>query len=105
VAITAVVVVVPIVMVTVVFVVPMTFMVFPTPVIVVVVRMAPIRTLIGRPAPYSGNPHISGPGPVPVPISPNIARTRNGRPNLIAQRRRIDANIDADLSEGWSCDC
>src|ERR1700733_5734734 len=98
-------VVIPVVVVTVIIVVPMTLVVFPPVVIVVVVRMRPICAREGRPAPYSGHPHISAAVPVPISIDPGIARTRHGRPHLIAQRWRSSAYIYAYSGEGWSRDC
>ena len=98
-------VVVPIVVIAMILVIPMTLVVGPTAIIVVVMRMAPIRPGIRRPAPYSGDPHIPCPGPVPISVRPDIARTGNRRPNLIAQRRRSSADVNTDLSKGWSSKC
>jgi hypothetical protein len=99
------VVVVPIVVVMVIVVVPVTLVVFPTVVIVVVVRMGPIPTLEGWPAPYAGYPYIPVPRPVPVSIDPGIARTRDSRPHLIAQRWRRRADVYTNLRKGWSGNC
>src|ERR1700733_10446869 len=89
----------------VVFMVPMTLMVGPAAVVVVVVRMAPIRTGVGRSAPHSGGPDISAAVPVPISIDPGIAWTRHGRPHFIAQRWRSSAYVYAYSGEGWSCEC
>jgi hypothetical protein len=94
--------VIPIMVVTVIIVVPMALIVFPAAVIVVVVRMGPISTFKGRPAPCSGNPRIPAPTPVPVTIDPGITRTRDRRPNFIAQRWRLMTDVDTDLGKGWS---
>jgi hypothetical protein len=98
-------VVIPVVVVTVIIVVPMTLIVFPAVVIVVIVRMSPICACVGRPAPYSGDPHISAAVPVPISIDPGITRTRHGRPHLIAQRGRSSAYIYAYSGEGLSREC
>jgi hypothetical protein len=96
---------IPIVVVAVVLVIPMTLMVLPTAVVVIVMRVGPIRARIRRPAPYSRDPYIPCPGPVPISIDPGITRTRNSWPDLIAQRRRFVTDIDTDLGKGWSGDC
>jgi hypothetical protein len=98
-------VVIPVVVVTVIIVVPMTLIVLPAVVIVVVVRMSPICARVGRSAPYSGDPHVSAAVRVPISIDPGIARTRHGRPHLIAQRGWSSAYIYAYSSEGWSREC
>jgi hypothetical protein len=99
------VVVIPIVVVPMILVIPVTFVVRPATFIVIVVRMAPIRTLIGRPSPPSWDPYISGPTPVPISIDPGVARTRDSRPHLIAQRWRRRADVYANLRKGWSGNC
>jgi hypothetical protein len=78
------VVVIPVVMVAVVFVVPVTLVVSPSAIVVVVVRVAPIRALIGRPAPHSGGPDISAPVPVPISIDPGVTSTWHRSPLFVA---------------------
>src|SRR5271155_5429211 len=100
----------PVVVVTVIIVVPMALVVFPTAVVVVVVRMCPIRAGKGRPAPYSGNPHIPSPVPVPIPVDPGVTRARERRPDLVTQGRRSNADIDTNSGksrhrEGRSQNC
>src|ERR1700733_8949858 len=92
----------PVVVVAVVFTIPVTLVVCPAPVVVVVVRVAPVGARIGRTPPHSGDPHIPSPRPVPISVYPDKARTRNRGPNLIAQWQRSSADVYADLSEGWS---
>src|SRR5271165_6945338 len=95
----------PIVVVAVVFMLPVTFMVCPAPVVVIIVRVVPIRTRIGRSPPYSRDPYISSPVPVPIPIYPDVSRTWNRRPHLIAQRGRSNTDIYADSSKGRRRKC
>jgi hypothetical protein len=98
-------VVIPVVVVAVIFMIPVAFMVGPSTVIVVVVRVVPRRALIGRPAPLSGGPDISAPVPVPIAIDPGVARTWHRSPRFVTQWRRFMANVDTDLGKGWSANC
>ena len=68
--------------------VPVALMHLPAIVVMVVVRMAPVSTGIRRPLPHSRNPDIPPMVWSPVPINPNVARTRHRRPCLIADRWR-----------------
>jgi hypothetical protein len=95
----------PVMVVAVVFMIPVTFVVRPAPIVVIVVRMAPVSTRIGRPPPHSGPPHIPSAAPEPVPIDPGIAWARHRTPDLIAQRRRTNTGVDANLGEGWCRKC
>jgi hypothetical protein len=99
------VVVIPFVVVPVVIVVPVPLVVFPTAIVVVVVRVGPIPSLKGRPAPHSGDPDISAPVPVPISIDPGVTRTWQRSPLFVTQRRRFVANVDTDLGKGWSGNC
>ena len=95
----------PVMVVAVVFMIPVTLVVCPAPVVVVIVRVGPVRTRIGWPAPHSRPPLIPSAAPEPIAIDPGIAWTRHRTPNLIAQRRRSSADVYADLGKGWSSKC
>jgi hypothetical protein len=95
----------PVMVVAVVFMIPVTLVVCPAVGVVVVVGVGPIGARIGWPAPHSGDPHVTSPGPVPIPVHPNVARTGKRGANLIAQRRWSGAYVYADLRERWSGNC
>jgi hypothetical protein len=71
-------------MVAVVFMVPVTFMQRPSLLVVIIVRVVPNRTGVGRPAPKSRHPQISSSDRVPISIDPSVARTGQRRAHLIA---------------------
>jgi hypothetical protein len=93
------------VVVTVVFMIPVAFMDSPALLVVVVVRMAPVRTLIGRPLPDS-TLHSYLP-PFQAQNPPNIARTWHGSLDLIPQRWRSTTDINAESRplDGETCMC
>src|ERR1700676_1285978 len=93
---------IPVVVVTVVFMVPVAFMDCPALLVVVVVGMAPVRSLIGRPLPRSTSPLVPRAGPGPRSLGPNIARAWHWSLHLIPQRWWRTADIDAHLSKGRS---
>src|SRR6201999_2527727 len=95
----------PVMVVAVIFMIPVTFMVGPSPVIVVVVAVSPISAAIGRSAPYSGDPHISAPVPVPISVNPSVARARHRRPYFITKGWRLVADVDANLGKRRSGNC
>jgi len=95
----------PVMVVAMVFMIPVTFVVRPAPIVVIVVRMAPVGTHIRRSLPHSMPPLIPSAAPEPIAINPGIAWTRHRTPNLIAQRRRSSADVYADLGKGWSSKC
>ena len=85
------------------FVVPMAFMHLPATVIMVVVRMTPVGSLIGRPLPPPRDPDIPPAAWSPVAIHPGVAFSRHDRSYLIADWRGRGADIDLDLAECRSC--
>jgi hypothetical protein len=85
------------------FVVPMAFMHLPATLIVVVVRMAPISSWIGRPLPNSRDPDIPSATSSPVAINPGIAIARKRRPHFIANGWRRRTDVDLDLAERRNC--
>src|SRR5277367_5565820 len=95
----------PVVMVAMVFMVPMTLMERPALMVVIIVRMVPVRSLIRGPLPYSGPPHIPSAVPVPVAVDPRIPWTRHSWPHLVADRRRSNADIYADSRKGRGREC
>src|ERR1017187_4081688 len=78
--------------------IPVAFVQMPAVLVVVVVRMAPVRTSIRRMIPASGNPYIPASVVAPVTVDPGIAFARHRRTTLIAHRwRRLATDNDADL--------
>jgi hypothetical protein len=96
-------VVIVVVVIAMVFVVPMAFMHLPTTLIVVVVRMAPVSSRVGRPLPDPRNPDIPTAASSPVAINPDVTLSWKGRPCLITYGRRWSADVDADLAECGNC--
>src|ERR1700722_7223679 len=91
--------VVLIVVVAVVFMIPMALMDRPALLVMVIVRMAPVRALIGRPLPRSTSPVIPSAVPGPRALGPNIARTWHRSLDLIPHRWRSTTDIDAHLGK------
>jgi hypothetical protein len=86
-----------------VFVIPMTFMHLPATVIMVVVRMAPVGSRVGRPLPTPGDPDIPPAAWSPVAIHPGVAFSRHRRPYLIANGWRRRADVNLYLAECRNC--
>ena len=86
-----------------VFMVPMAFMHLPATVVVIVVRMTPVGSLIGRPLPDARDPDIPPAAWSPVAVDPNEAVSRHGRPYLIANGWRRRADVNLYLAECRSC--
>jgi hypothetical protein len=92
--------VVPVVMViAVVLVVPVPFMDLPSLLVMVVVRMGPVGTSVGRPLPDAGNPDVASAAISPVTADPGVAFSGHRRPCLIAQRRGCGADINMNLAK------
>jgi hypothetical protein len=83
-----------VVMVTMVLVVPMTLMDPPALLIVVVVRMAPVRACIGRSLPQPRNPDVPSAPSRPVTVDPHIAIPWHSRTSLISDRWRRGPDDD-----------
>lgn len=75
--------------------VPMAFMQLPAPPLVVVVRVVPSRSFIGRLIPASCNPSVVMPVGLPVAIHPGVTGARSVPSSLIA-RRSDDKADDVD---------
>jgi hypothetical protein len=86
-----------------VIVVPMAFMHLPATVIMVVVRMTPVGSRVGRPLPAPGDPDIPPTAWSPVAVDPGVAFSRHGWPYLIANGRRRRADVDLYLAECRNC--
>jgi hypothetical protein len=86
-----------VVMIAMVFVVPMAFMHLPATLIVVVVRMAPVSSRVGRPLPNPRDPVIPATAISPVAIHPGIALSGHRRPYLIPHGWR-SAKVDLNLA-------
>ncbi len=82
-------------------VIPVAFVHLPALLVVIVVRMAPVTSLIGWPLPYTRPPDIPAAHIAPIPFSPHIAFTRHFRANFVAERRRGSTNVNSNLSNGW----
>jgi hypothetical protein len=95
----------PIVVATVVFMLPVAFMDRPALLVVVVVRMAPVCALIGRPLPHSSSPLIPPAAPGPITLCPNIAGSWHRSLDLVSQRWWSTTNINAHLSKCRSRNC
>jgi hypothetical protein len=95
----------PVMVVAVVFMIPVTLVVCPAPVVVVIVGVVPVCTRVWRPLPHSTSPLIPSAAPEPVAIDPGVAWTGHRTADLIAQRRRRNTGVYADLGKGWSRKC
>jgi hypothetical protein len=73
--------------------------------VVVVVRMAPVCALIGRPLPHSSSPLIPPAAPGPITLCPNIAGTWHRSLHLVSQRWWSTTDINAHLSKCRSRNC
>jgi hypothetical protein len=82
-----------------VFTVPVAFMHLPATIIMVVVRMAPVGSRIGRPLPDPGDPDIPPAAITPIAVDPSIAVSRDRWPYLIAYGWWRRADVDVDLAE------
>lgn len=91
-----------VVMIAMVFVVPMPLMHLPATLIVVVVRMAPVSSRVGRPLPNSRDPDIPATAISPVAIHPGIAFSGQRRPDLVPQGWR-SAKVDLNLAQSGNC--
>ncbi len=92
-----------VVVIAVIFAVPMTFMDLPALLVVVVVRMGPVGTGIGRTLPDAGNPHIMAATLSPVAIDPGVAFSWRDGSDLITHWWRSGADINLNLAECRDC--
>lgn len=88
-----------VVVVAMVFTVPVAFMHLPATIIMVVVRMAPVGSHVGRPLPDPGDPDISPAAITPVAVDPGVSFSWHRWPYLIAYGWRRRADVDVDLAE------
>src|ERR1700694_4937023 len=77
--------------------IPVAFMHPPAFTIVIVMRMAPIRPFVGRTVPMPCHPPVVTPIRCPVPLDPNVARTRNRPSPLVPQRRWCASDVLGNL--------
>ena len=94
---------VAVVVIAMVFAIPVAFMHLPAPLVVVVVRMAPIGAGVRWTLPDAGDPDVPAAALTPIAIDPDEALFRHGRPYLIPDWWRRGADIDLDLAECWDC--
>jgi hypothetical protein len=83
--------------------IPVAFMHLPAPLVVVVVRMAPIGASVRWPLPHARNPDIAAVALTPIAIDPDVAFCRNRRSYLIPDWWRRSADINLDLAECRDC--
>src|ERR1035437_6078542 len=87
-----------VVVITMILAVPVAFMQVPAVLVVVVVRMAPIRTSVRRVIPASTHPDVTALVDTPISVNPRVSLTRGWRTALIAHRWRwLAADDNADL--------
>jgi hypothetical protein len=86
-----------------VFVIPMAFMHLPATVIMVVVRMTPVSSRVGRPLPDARDPDVAAAAISPVTVDPNETIAWERRPHLIANGGRRRADVDLYLAECRNC--
>src|SRR5258707_7474074 len=101
--IVVVVIAVVVVVIAMVIVVPMAFMHLPATLIMVVVRMTPVGSSVGRPLPAPRDPDIPSAAWSPVTIHPGVAFSWHGRSYLIANGWRRRADVNLYLAECWNC--
>jgi hypothetical protein len=65
--------------------------------VMIVVRMAPISTLVGRTLPTPRHPPVVMPIRGPIPFDPDVARARNRPTLLVAQRWWWRSDVHPDL--------
>ena len=87
-----------------VFMIPMAFMHLPATLIVVIVRMAPVSSRVGRPLPNPGDPDIASAASSPVAINPDVTLSWKGGPCFISYGR-WRAEVNLDLAECRDCEC
>ena len=92
--------VVVVVVMIVIFVVPVALVQLPALLIMVVVRVIPVRAFIRRMVPTSGNPPVVVSVRRPVTIDPGIARTWRDTALFVADRRRAGAYLQRYLRGG-----
>src|ERR1700676_2157431 len=87
--------------------IPVAFMQPPAFPVMIVVGMAPIRPFVGRTVPMPCHPPVVTPIRGPVPLDPNVARTRNRPSPLVTQRRWCASDIHGNLcrSRDGESDC
>src|SRR5258708_25941482 len=87
--------------------IPVAFMQSPAFTIVIVVRMIPIRPLVGRTLPTPRHPPVVMPIRSPVSLDPNVARPRNRPTLLVTQRRWRASDVHGNLcrSRDGNSDC
>jgi len=87
----------------VILVIPVTFVVCPALLVMVVMGMGPICAFVRRALPVSRNPAIVVTLGYPVSLDPNKARTWRWATTLIAKRRRRCSDVNRNLTECWNC--
>src|SRR3979411_363119 len=81
----------------VIFTIPVAFMHPPAFAIVIVMRMVPIRSFVGRTLPVPFHPSVAMPMRGPIPLDPDIAWAGNRRTPFVTQWRRRASDIDGNL--------
>lgn len=77
--------------------IPVAFMQSPAFTIVIVVRMKPICSFVGRTLPMPCRPPVVMPIRGPIPLNPNVARAWNRPTLLVAQRRWWGSDVHPNL--------
>jgi hypothetical protein len=80
-------------------VVPMTFMQLPALLKVVIVRVVPVSSLVGRLVPPSGNPPVAMPVGLPIAVNPGIAGAGSVPTSFVAEGRRRASDVQGNLRE------
>ena len=77
--------------------IPVAFMQSPAFTIMIVVRMKPICSFVGRTLPMPCHPPVVMPIRGPIPLKPNVARAWNRPTLLVAQRRWWGSDVHPNL--------
>ena len=77
--------------------IPVAFMQSPAFTIMIVVRMKPICSFVGRTLPMPCHPPVVMPIRGPIPLNPNVARAWNRPTLLVAQRRWWGSDVHPNL--------
>jgi hypothetical protein len=87
----------------VVIMIPVAFMYLPAALVVVIVRMGPVRASIRRALPDAGIPDITPAIVAPIAVNPGVALARHGRPDFIADGWWRSADINMNLAKCRHC--
>ena len=82
----------------VVFVVPVAFVQLPALLVMIIVRMIPVGSFVGRTVPVSLDPAVVAAVRGPISFYPGVAGARHGSTSLVAKRWRCGSDVHRNLS-------